>query len=170
MRPKKGCKTNLVNQLGDPNPNPNQDFILGPSWLLILRLSELLMGFCGRMTLRASLFGVTWPRGRLGSRDPLVARTRRQWSACRAHTAPVDRRSRVHSSYGLQVACARLQWSACRARTAPVVRMSRAHGSSGRQVARARPQWSAGRARTALVVHMSCAHGFSGPQVARALL
>ena len=27
------CKTNLVNQLGDPNPN--QDFILGPSWLLL---------------------------------------------------------------------------------------------------------------------------------------
>ena len=29
------CKTNLVNQLGDPNPdpnpNPNQDFVIGPS-------------------------------------------------------------------------------------------------------------------------------------------
>ena len=37
LRPKKGCKTDLVNQLGDPNPNPtpNQDFILGPSWLMI---------------------------------------------------------------------------------------------------------------------------------------
>ena len=23
MRPKKGCKTDLVNQLGDPNPSPN---------------------------------------------------------------------------------------------------------------------------------------------------
>ena len=44
-RRKKGCKTDLVNQLGDPNPNPkpnpkpnpnpNQDVILGPSWLLI---------------------------------------------------------------------------------------------------------------------------------------
>ena len=37
LRPKKGCKTDLVNQLGDPkpNPNPNQDFILGLSWLMI---------------------------------------------------------------------------------------------------------------------------------------
>ena len=37
LRPKKGCKNNLVNQLGDPN----QDFIVGPSWLLISWLWEL---------------------------------------------------------------------------------------------------------------------------------
>ena len=30
------CKTNLVNQLGDPN----QDFVIGPSWLLILWFCE----------------------------------------------------------------------------------------------------------------------------------
>ena len=113
-----------------------------------------------RLAQPQSLLTSVFPRSHPhGSSGPQVARTRLQWSACRARTAPGDRRSRAHGSYRLQVACARLLCSTGRARTASVVCRSRAHGPSGQHVARARLQWSAGRARTAPAVRRSRTHG-----------
>ena len=101
------------------------------------------------------------PRASLGGLAQLL------WSAGRAHTALVVRRSHVHGSSGPHVARTRLHWTTGRACIAHMVCRSRVHGACDPQVVRPQLLWSAGRPRTDLVVPRSHAHGSRGPLVAR---